>query len=71
MTKELMMGNEAIVKAALQAGLKFFAGYPITPASEIMHYLARENIEFIPAEDEIASINMIIGASLAGSKAMT
>ncbi len=70
--KELITGNEAIARGALKAGVGFYAGYPITPASEIMHYLAtRKEIVFIHAEDEIASINMCIGASLAGKKAMT
>ena len=71
--KQLVMGNEAVALGALRAGMSFFAAYPITPASEIMHFLAdRENkIEFVHAEDEIASIHMAIGASLAGRKAMT
>ena len=71
MTKQLLQGNEAIAEGALKAGLNFFAGYPITPASEIMHILAKKDVEFVHAEDEIAAINMIIGASLAGAKAMT
>lgn len=72
MNKELITGNEAVAKAALKAGLGFFAGYPITPASEIMQSLAKiKELKFIHAEDEIASINMCIGASLAGKKAMT
>lgn len=58
--------------AALKSGLNFFAGYPITPASEILHELINDNtIKVIQMEDEIASINAIIGASLAGAKAMT
>ena len=71
--KSLMMGNEAVACGALRAGLTFFAAYPITPASEIMHELAGKEpeITFIHAEDEIASIHMVIGASLAGRKAMT
>ncbi len=69
--KQLITGNRAIVLGALKAGLGFFAGYPITPASEIMHDMSDENIAFIHAEDEIASINIIIGASLAGKKSMT
>lgn len=70
--KRLMQGNEAIAEAAVKAGLKFFAGYPITPASEIMQALAKEkNLCFMHVEDEIAAINMIIGASLGGAKAMT
>jgi len=71
--KTLIMGNEAVACGALRAGMTFFAAYPITPASEIMHVLAeKENeIAFVHAEDEIASIHMAIGASLAGRKAMT
>ncbi len=69
--KHLITGNRAIVLGALKAGLKFYAGYPITPASEIMHDLSNEDIAFMHAEDEIAAINMVIGASLAGVKAMT
>lgn len=58
--------------AAEVAGLKFFAGYPITPASEIIHGLVnKKHIKALQMEDEIASINAIIGASLAGLKAMT
>ncbi len=71
--KRLVLGNEAIALGALQAGMTFFAAYPITPASEIMHFLAEkgDEIKFVHAEDEIASIHMSIGASLAGCKAMT
>jgi 2-oxoglutarate ferredoxin oxidoreductase subunit alpha len=71
--KRLVMGNEAVALGALRAGMTFFAAYPITPASEIMHALAEHEreIAFVHAEDEIASIHMAIGASLAGRKAMT
>jgi len=71
--KRLTMGNEAVALGALKAGMTFFAAYPITPASEIMHVLAEKEgeIEFIHAEDEIASIHLVIGASLAGRKALT
>lgn len=70
--KKLMQGNEAVAEAAIKAGMKFFAAYPITPASEIMHHLAgKKEISFMHAEDEIAAINMAIGASIAGSKSMT
>jgi 2-oxoglutarate ferredoxin oxidoreductase subunit alpha len=71
--KSLIMGNEAVACGALKAGMTFFAAYPITPASEIMHELAdREpEIVFVHAEDEIASIHMALGGSLAGRKAMT
>ncbi|MGD0781793.1 MAG: 2-oxoacid:acceptor oxidoreductase subunit alpha [Candidatus Aminicenantales bacterium] len=71
--KRLILGNEAVAMGALRAGMTFFAAYPITPASEIMHYLAAKEgeIVFIHAEDEIASIHLAIGGSLAGRKAMT
>ncbi len=71
--KRLVMGNEAVALGAMKAGMTFFAAYPITPASEIMHFLAlhERGIAFVHAEDEIASIHMAIGASLAGRKAMT
>ncbi|HHT9119173.1 MAG TPA: 2-oxoacid:acceptor oxidoreductase subunit alpha [Candidatus Hypogeohydataceae bacterium YC41] len=72
MSKQLLQGNQAIVIAAERAGLGFFAGYPITPASEILHELVgRKHIKVMQMEDEIASINACIGASLAGLKVMT
>ncbi|HYA01758.1 MAG TPA: 2-oxoacid:acceptor oxidoreductase subunit alpha, partial [Syntrophobacteria bacterium] len=71
----LLQGNEAIVEGALAAGCRFFAGYPITPASEISEILAYRLPQvggtFIQMEDEIASLGAVIGASLAGAKAMT
>ena len=71
----LLQGNEAIVEGALAAGCRFFAGYPITPASEISEILSvrlpRLDGTFIQMEDEIASMGAIIGASLAGVKSMT
>lgn len=70
-TKSLITGNEAIALGALKAGMGFFAGYPITPASEIMQFLAKQNIVFMHAEDEVAAVNMCIGASLGGKKVMT
>ena len=71
--KQLIIGNEAVAMGALKAGMSFFAAYPITPASEIMHFLAKKEgeIEFVHAEDEIASIHLAIGASLAGRKSLT
>lgn len=69
--KKLIQGNDAIALGALDAGMEFYAGYPITPASEIMHFLANKKITFMQPEDEIASVNMCIGASLAGKKSMT
>ena len=71
----LLQGNEAIVQGALAAGCRFFAGYPITPASEIAEQLSitlpAVDGTFIQMEDEIASMGAIIGASLSGVKAMT
>ena len=71
----LLQGNEAVVAGALAAGCRFFAGYPITPATEIseamsMHLPGAGGV-FIHMEDEIASLGAVIGASLAGAKAMT
>jgi 2-oxoglutarate ferredoxin oxidoreductase subunit alpha len=71
----LLQGNEAIVEGALAVGCRFFAGYPITPASEIGEILSRRlppvDGTFIQMEDEIASMGAVIGASLAGVKSMT
>ncbi len=71
----LLQGNEAIVYGALAAGCRFFAGYPITPATEISELLSvklpQAGGTFIQMEDEIASMGAVIGASLAGVKAMT
>lgn len=70
-----MTGNEACAEAALVAGMRFFAGYPITPSTEIAELLSRRLPQldgtFIQMEDEIASMAAIIGASLAGVKSMT
>jgi len=71
----LMQGNEAIAEGALAAGARFFAGYPITPSTEIAEILAEKlpsvGGKFIQMEDEIASMAAVIGASLAGLKALT
>ncbi len=71
----IMQGNEAIAYGALDAGVDFFAGYPITPSTEVAEILSAELPKrggtFIQMEDEIASICAIIGASLAGAKALT
>lgn len=71
----LVQGNEAIVRGALYAGARFYAGYPITPSSEIAEecsvVLPRMGGMYIQMEDEIASIAAVIGASLAGAKAFT
>ncbi len=73
--RHLLQGNEAIVEGALSAGCRFFAGYPITPASEIAEQLSIKlpavDGTFIQMEDEIAGIGAVIGASLAGVKSMT
>jgi 2-oxoglutarate ferredoxin oxidoreductase subunit alpha len=71
----LLQGNEAVVEGALRAGCRFFAGYPITPATEISEILSiklpQVDGTFIQMEDEIASLGAVIGASLAGVKSMT
>ncbi|OGP74142.1 MAG: 2-oxoglutarate synthase subunit alpha [Deltaproteobacteria bacterium RBG_16_49_23] len=74
--KELLLqGNEAVAEGALRAGCRFFAGYPITPATEISEVLSvrlpQVDGTFIQMEDEIASLGAVIGASLAGVKSMT
>ena len=72
---KFIQGNEACVEGALYAGLDFFAGYPITPSTEIAellsHRLPQKGGKFIQMEDEIASMGAIIGASLTGKKVMT
>ena len=71
----LLQGNEAVVEGALAAGCRFFAGYPITPATEISEVMSWRlpavDGTFIQMEDEIASLGAVIGASLAGAKSMT
>ena len=73
--KLIMSGNEAIGLGALAAGCRFFSGYPITPATEIMEWMAKELPKFggkmIQCEDEIAAINYALGASFSGVKSMT
>ena len=75
MRKQLMKGNEAIVKSAILAGCRAFYGYPITPASEIAEtaaqYMAQTGGVFLQAESEVAAINMLYGAASAGVRAMT
>lgn len=70
-----LQGNEAYAKGALKAGCKFFAGYPITPSTEVAEDMARELPKnggiFIQMEDEIGSLGAVIGAAWGGSKAMT
>lgn len=75
MRKQLMKGNEAIVKSAVLAGCRAFYGYPITPASEIAEaaalYMPQCGGVFLQAESEVAAINMLYGASSAGMRCMT
>ncbi|MCP4898710.1 MAG: 2-oxoacid:acceptor oxidoreductase subunit alpha [bacterium] len=71
----LMSGNEASAVGALHAGCKFFAGYPITPSSEILHYLSewmpKTGGYLVQTEDELSAIGAVIGGSFAGVKSMT
>lgn len=73
--RHLMMGNVAMSEGALSAGLTYFGGYPITPSTEVIEHLAKRLPEVggvcMQMEDELASINSVIGASLVGAKAMT
>lgn len=73
--KVLMKGNEVIAEAAIRAGCKHYFGYPITPQSDISHYMAKQlpliGGSFIQAESEVAAINMLYGAAGAGARAMT
>jgi 2-oxoglutarate ferredoxin oxidoreductase subunit alpha len=75
MEKELIKGNEAVAMAAIDAGCLLYFGYPITPQNEIPEYLSKHlpklGGEFIQAESEVASINMLLGAAAAGVRAMT
>jgi 2-oxoglutarate ferredoxin oxidoreductase subunit alpha len=74
-SKILITGNEAIAEGAIQAGCSFYAGYPITPQNELPAYMSWRMPQvggiFIQAESELAAINMVFGASAAGSRAMT
>ena len=75
MEKVLMKGNEAIAEAAIMAGCRHFFGYPITPQTEVAAYMSKRMPQvggvYLQAESEVASINMIMGASSAGVRAMT
>jgi len=75
MKRLFVKGNEAVAMGALEAGCRFYFGYPITPQSDIPEYISRELPKlggtFIQAESEIASINMLLGASACGARAMT
>lgn len=74
MTKVLMKGNEALAEAAIQAGCRYYFGYPITPQNEVSEYLAKRMIEvggvFLQAESEVSAINMVYGAGGAGARVL-
>ncbi len=73
--KVLMKGNEALAEAAIQAGCRHFFGYPITPQTELAAYMSKRMPKvggtYLQAESEVAAINMVLGASAAGIRAMT
>ena len=76
MNKVLMQGNKIIGEAAVRAGCRFYAGYPITPQNEIPEYMSErlrqvEGGVFVQSESEIAAIHMVVGASAAGARSMT
>jgi 2-oxoglutarate ferredoxin oxidoreductase subunit alpha len=75
MNKELLKGNEAIAEAAIRSGCRLFFGYPITPSTEVVEYLAKHMPKaggtVLQGEDEIASINMCYGAAATGARVMT
>lgn len=75
MERVFVKGNEAVAEAAVRAGCRFFAGYPITPQNEIPEYLSKRLPEvggvFVQGESEVASINMVYGAAYTGVRAMT
>ncbi|NUQ37529.1 MAG: 3-methyl-2-oxobutanoate dehydrogenase subunit VorB [Caldilineales bacterium] len=75
MTKTLWKGNEALAEAALRAGAEAYFGYPITPQTELLEYMARRmpelGLAFLQAESEVGAINMVYGAACAGVRAMT
>lgn len=76
MNKQLMRGSHVIGEAATRAGCRFYAGYPITPQNEVPEYVSGrfarlEDATFIQAESELAAINMVMGASMTGVRAMT
>ena len=71
----LMKGNEVIAEAAIRAGCRNYFGYPITPQTEVMHYMAKKMVQiggnFVQAESEVSAINMVYGAASAGARVMT
>ena len=75
MAKELLKGNHAFAEAAIRAGVEAFYGYPITPSTEFLEYMARRLPElgraFVQAESEVSAINMVYGAACTGKRVMT
>src|SRR5512142_731701 len=75
MSKKLLKGNEAIAEAAVRAGCEAYFGYPITPQTELLEYMAKRmpelNRAFVQAESEVAAINMVYGAACTGKRVMT
>ncbi len=75
MAKELLKGNHAFAEAAVRAGVEAFYGYPITPSTEFLEYMARRMPElgraFVQAESEVSAINMVYGAACTGKRVMT
>lgn len=73
--KEIMKGNNALAEAAVRAGCRLFAGYSITPQSEILEYLSwrlpEAGAEFVQTESELAAISLIIGGAAMGQRVMT
>lgn len=71
----LMKGNEVIAEAAIRAGCRNYFGYPITPQTEVMHYMAKKMVQiggnFVQAESEVSAINMVYGAAAAGARVLT
>ncbi len=75
MTRQLLFGNHAFCEGAIAAGVRFYAGYPITPATEIAEFMSRRMFEvdgtYVQMEDELASLNAVMGASVTGVKSVT
>lgn len=75
MTRELIKGNEAVAEAAIRAGLQAYFGYPITPQTELLEWMAKRMPEmgraFVQAESELGAINMVYGAACTGKRVMT
>ena len=73
--KQLLKGNEAFAMAAINAGCRYYFGYPITPQNEVPEYMSRElknaGGAFIQAESELAAVNMAYGAAAAGGRAVS